>query len=112
MIHCPRCDKPLAPGHRCLNRRHFFGMLAGAAAAILAPKLAPVPPPAFELMGMPVISSAGVPVGALSPYSVIHISNQLFRIPIQLYRGGAFAKYEHGGDLGIGSPRWSNGATQ
>lgn len=36
MIYCPRCDKPITPDHRCLSRRHFFGMLAGAAAAAAA----------------------------------------------------------------------------
>lgn len=34
MIYCPRCDKPIAPDHRCLSRRHFFGLFAGAAAAV------------------------------------------------------------------------------
>ncbi len=37
MIYCPRCDKRITPDHRCLSRRHFFGML-GAAAALFAAK--------------------------------------------------------------------------
>lgn len=37
-IYCPRCDKRITPDHRCLSRRHFFGMLAGAAALLVAPK--------------------------------------------------------------------------
>lgn len=30
-LYCPRCDKRMEPDHRCLSRRHFFGMLGGAA---------------------------------------------------------------------------------
>ncbi len=42
MIYCPRCDKRLTPDHRCaaLTRRHFFGLIAGAAAVAAMPKVA------------------------------------------------------------------------
>lgn len=77
-VYCPRCDKPITPGHRCLGRRHFFGMLAGAAAVVAAPG--------------PRVLPADV------------INAQLYRIPVQLYQGGAFRRYSpDGGDLGIGS---------
>lgn len=41
MIYYPRCDKRITPDHRCLSRRHFFGILAGAAALLVAPKVVP-----------------------------------------------------------------------
>lgn len=92
MIYCPRCDKPIAPGHRCLNRRHFFGMLAGAAAAILAPSLAIAKP--ATLLGMPIVYSAAVPPG-----TAFVISRKLYRIPVQLYRGGKLIAPNHEGYL-------------
>lgn len=41
-IYCPRCDKPITRDHRCLSRRHFFGLL-GAAAALSAQVVKPFP---------------------------------------------------------------------
>lgn len=48
-LYCPRCDKPIAPGHRCLSRRHFFGMLGAAAATILVPPAVSLPVPLTHL---------------------------------------------------------------
>ncbi len=51
MIYCPRCDKPIAPDHRCLSRRHFFGLLTGAAAVvILAPEPVIVPASTVDVL--------------------------------------------------------------
>jgi hypothetical protein len=42
MIYCPHCDKPLGESHddkgcnRRMSRRYFFGVIAGAVAAVQA----------------------------------------------------------------------------
>ncbi len=82
-IFCPRCDKPITPDHRCLSRRHFFGMLAGAAAVA-----AVAPEPLLRIGDTLTITTFTVePI----------IANRLYRI------GGAYRQYNSdGGDLGIG----------
>lgn len=40
MILCPRCEKAMTAGHRCVSRRSFFfGLMRGVAAAALAPSI-------------------------------------------------------------------------
>lgn len=93
MIHCPRCDKPIAPGHRCLSRRWFLGLLGASAAAVLVPPAISLPVP---------LAPAVIPVHHFRQHSAI--SNKLYRIPFQIYQGGAFAKFNpDGSDLGTAS---------
>lgn len=85
---CPRCERSLE-GHdeadcaRRMSRRYFFGLAVGAAASVyVAPSIT---------------DAASVP-------APVRISRYPYRIPLQIYRGGAFGSYNPGSaDLGIGS---------
>lgn len=62
MVICPRCERPLSHGHRCLSRRHFFFGLAGSAALAAA--------------GWPFSQRVRLRPGAIIPLaSILHYEN-------------------------------------
>lgn len=87
---CKRCGgSGYEPARRTISRRWFIGAALGAAASAI---VAPVARPLDVIMGV----DLGAPDG--------DSTGLIWRIPIQMYRGGRFAKYNpDDGSIGRGN---------